>query len=286
MNTENTIPLRLIQNGEFEILKYIRDLCDQNGLMYYLAYGTLLGAVRHQGFIPWDDDMDVHMPREDFLKLIEIIQEKPHPYYKLISGETTPAYTREMAKMIDSRTKLNENLPLYNGKVQLGIFVDIFLLDGAGNSQEEAENTYRQAFSVYRDWRRAIKKMFIPGQNRLKTFLLWVKHVPERTKGVHYWMKKHQAICVQKAYADCTYIGALGAGTPEPARNIWKKECFGKGTDVVFKREVFRAPADWDTVLRSEYGDYMQLPPPEKQHPHHRSSIIIPDPAVLEEFSR
>ena len=71
MDQENTVPLPVIQNGLFGILKYIRDVCDRNGLKYFLAYGTLIGAVRHQGFVPWDDDMDIQMPREDFLKFAE-----------------------------------------------------------------------------------------------------------------------------------------------------------------------------------------------------------------------
>ena len=180
MIKEETVPLSVIQNGEFEILRYVRDVCDQNGLTYYLAYGTLIGAVRHQGFIPWDDDIDLHMPREDFLRFAEIITREPHPYYRLLAKETSN-YTRTMPKVIDSRTILRQNICLHDGKEQMGLFLDIFLLDGAGNTWEEAEDIYRQAYSAYRHWERSIKKAFFSGQNGLYTFLLWLKHTPERT---------------------------------------------------------------------------------------------------------
>ena len=282
MDQKIKIPMRTVQNGVFEILRYVRDVCDRNGLTYYLAYGTLLGAVRHQGFIPWDDDVDLHMPREDFMKLLEIVRREPHPYYRLIAKETSATYTRIMAKVIDSRTKLTQSIAEDDGKEPLGLFVDIFLLDGAGNTREEAEETYREAYAIYCLWRRSIKKMFIPGENKTKSFLLWAKHTPERIAGVHYWMKKHDAFCTRKAYADCTYVGAMGAGTQNPARNIWKREWFGEGCEVVFNGEVFRAPVDWDAVLRPEYGEYMQLPPPEKRRSDHPYTLVVPDSVQTE----
>ena len=285
MKKAETIPLSVIQNGVFEILKYVRDVCDRNGLRYFLAYGTLIGAVRHQGFIPWDDDIDLHMPREDFLRFAEIMTHEPHPYYRLLAKETS-GYTRTMAKVIDSRTILRQQICLDDGKEQMGLFLDIFLLDGAGNTWEEAEDTYRQAYSVYRHWERSIKKAFFPGQNGLYTFLLWMKHTPERAAGMRYWMKKHDEICMQHPYDESSYVGAMGAGTSDPGRNIWRREWFGNGTDVVFNGEMFRAPDNWDAVLRPEYGDYRILPPEEDRVPHHSFTLEIPDPKVMAEMYR
>jgi len=285
MDQENTIPLQTVQNGLFAILQYIRDVCDRNGLRYYLAYGTLIGAVRHQGFIPWDDDMDVHMPREDFLRFADILKQEPHPYYRLLSKETSSEVTRIIPKMIDSRTRLKQNSPLREEKIPWGIFVDIFILDGAGNTRGEAEATYRKAFSLFSHWRRTMKKMFVPGENSVYTFLVWFKHIPEKIMGCRYWIKKHDAFCKRKAYDDCIYVSALDAGTKEPDRNIWKREWFGEGTAVTFNGETFRAPANWDAVLRPEYGDYMTPPPQEERNPKHFCSLDIPDPGVLEELS-
>ncbi len=285
MDQENTVPLPVIQNGLFGILKYIRDVCDRNGLKYFLAYGTLIGAVRHQGFVPWDDDMDIQMPREDFLKFAEIVRREPHPYYRLLAKEASPRFTRIIPKVIDTRARLKQKSPLREDKTPWGFFVDIFVLDGAGDTRAEAEKTYQKAFSLYSHWRRSMKKMFVPGENRVYTFLVWFKHLPEKTMGARYWVIKHDRFSSRKAYDDCVYVSALDAGTMEPDRNIWKREWFGDGTSVTLYGETFRAPLNWDAVLRPEYGDYMTLPPPEERHPKHFCSLEIPDPDVLAELS-
>ena len=190
--------------------------------------------------------------------------------------------------MIDTRTKLTQ-IARWDDGVQLGLYVDIFVLDGAGNTREEAEKNYEKAFSVFYQWRRSVKSMFEPRErypdtNRFKTFLRWVYHTPQRTLGHDYWRKKHVAFCMQRVYDDCEYVGAMAAGTRRASRNVWKREWFGDGVDVTFNRELFRAPGNWDAVLRPEYGDYMELPPPEKRHSKHPFNLEIPDD-VLAEFS-
>ena len=279
-----SIPLELIQTCELEILKHIRDLCDRNGLTYFLAYGSLIGAVRHQGFIPWDDDVDIHMPREDYLKLAEIMAREQHPYYRLISRETSPKFSHILAKVIDTRTKLRQRT-YWSEKVPLGIYVDVFLLDGAGDTPEEAEAAYTEAYLCYRHWERAATIMFPPNKGHRYYFRKWLHNIPEKLKGVRYWMDQHTALCMRKSYYDCEFVAAMGAGSKSPARNVWKRDWFGNGTEVVFCGEFFRVPENWDLILRPEYGDYMQLPPPEKRVSRHSYDLTIPDPTVLEELS-
>lgn len=250
------------------MLKYIKQVCDRHSLRYFLAYGTLIGAVRHQGFIPWDDDVDIQMPREDYLKFVDIILREPHPYYKLVSRETTPKYTMLWPKLIDTRTKLTQ-FGDYIERVQLGIFIDIFILDGAGDSQEDAEARYRKAYLKYREVKRAALKMFSPWEGKAISFLRWIHHIPEKIMGIGYWMDRHAAFCAQMPYDDYTYVGAMGASTMNPTRNVWKKEWFGDGAELIFMDESFRVPCNWDAVLRPEYGDYMQLPPEEKRQSNH-----------------
>ena len=273
----NTVPLDVIQNCEFEMLKHVKKVCDAHGLRYYLAYGTLIGAVRHQGFIPWDDDTDIHMPRADYLKFVEILQKEPHPYYRLLARETTPKYTYLWPKLIDTRTKLTQ-FGDYIEPVPFGIFLDIFILDGAGNTQEEAEERYRKAYLLYREVKRAALKMFSPWEGKFKSLLRWIHHIPEKIMGIGYWMDKHAAFCAQKAFDDYEYVGAMGASTVNPTRNVWKREWFGDGTDVIFNGEIFRAPSNWDAVLRPEYGDYMQLPPEEARQSNHGYTLEFLEP--------
>ena len=273
---ENNLSVDVIQSIEFEILKYVKQICDLNGLRYYLAYGTLIGAVRHQGFIPWDDDVDIHMPRDDYYRLVSYVKQNPHPYYRLISPETNSTFTHILAKVIDTRTKLTQKTH-WSERVQLGVYVDIFLLDGAGHSLPEAEATYLAAYSYYKQWEKSATIMFPPGANKRHAFNRWCHYLPAKMLGVHYHIDKHTSFCVQKPYDQYEYVAAMAAATPEPSRNIWKREWFGDGTAVLLNDTVFRAPQNWDAILRPEYGDYMQLPPEEKRHSHHSFELEIPD---------
>ena len=272
----DSIPIEVIQNLEFGILKYIRDVCDANDLRYYLAYGTLIGAVRHQGFIPWDDDVDIHMPRPDYMKFVDIVKKDPHPYYKLISRETEPQFTLLLPKMIDTRTKLDQ-ISLWKEKVQLGVYVDIFVLDGAGATLEEAETTYQIAYDIFQHWDNANTRMFYPGKGPFYTFRKWIINTPKRIYGVRRWMDRHFEFSIQKPYDAFEYVGAMAASTPQASRNIWKRASFGTGKEVTFNGESFKAPDDWDAILRPEYGGYMEPPPPYLQVAHHVYNLEIPD---------
>ena len=279
---ETSIPIEVIQNIEFGILKYIRDVCNRHGLRYYLAYGTLIGAIRHKGFIPWDDDIDVHMPRKDYLRFVEIVKKEPHPYYRLISTETNFKFTHILPKVIDTRTKLTQKTS-WSEKVQLGVYVDIFILDGAGNSIAEAEASYLAARSYRTQWEKSITIMFPPEWTKSHGLNKWLHHIPARMQGFHTLLDKYNHFCMQRPYDDYEYVGAMSAGTIPASRNIWKREWFGEGTEIRFCGEVFSAPNDCDAVLMPEYGDYMTPPPAEQRVSTHRYTLEIP-PAMLEEY--
>ncbi len=117
------------------MLQEIDKICRHYHIRYYLAGGTLLGAVRHQGFIPWDDDIDIAMPREDYEQFIKIMSHKKHPIYKLLAIECTKGYPYTFAKVVDTRTRLVEEI----GKDlhQMGVFIDIFPIDGMGNQKRK-----------------------------------------------------------------------------------------------------------------------------------------------------
>lgn len=101
--------IKEIQKIELNILKYFKSVCVANGLRYYMAFGTLIGCVRHKGFIPWDDDIDVFMPYSDYLKLVQIFKNSDQKKYKLVSYETDDRYTAALPKIIDTDTHLIQN---------------------------------------------------------------------------------------------------------------------------------------------------------------------------------
>ena len=134
--------MRELKDDEFKkielgALEKLDSICTKNGFCYYLAFGTLLGAIRHQGFIPWDDDVDVWMPRKDydqFVKYCKRHQESISPY-RINHFSNNKNYCMSMARFYDSRTLVVEE---HVRPCNLGVFIDVYPLDGCGNSKKEA----------------------------------------------------------------------------------------------------------------------------------------------------
>lgn len=264
--------LKEVQKIELDILKYIKEMCDKYHLEYYLAYGTLIGAVRHKGFIPWDDDIDIWMPKSDIKMLSKIMCEDSHPYYKLVSIYNVDSFTAPLPKIIDTRTRLVQHYGFIE-KIPLGIYVDIFPLDGAGNTMEEAEKNYICAHKLYKHWIHADLTMFIPGIKKSISLLRWMKHVPEKMKGINYWLKKLDSYTDQFSFKDCEYVGVLTNMEDTPKGNVFHKSILGNDTYLQFEDEHFRVPQKYDELLTIQYGDYLRLPPKEKQISHHKYDI-------------
>ena len=116
------ISVEELKKLELDILKYLKNVCSENGLTYYLAFGTLLGAVRHKGFIPWDDDIDVWMPREDYEKLKIIMRNKVNSRYLFVTPKEYKNYGVAFGKIIDKKTLLVEES--YSSEYDLGVYIN------------------------------------------------------------------------------------------------------------------------------------------------------------------
>lgn len=262
------ISLKETQNLELGILKYLDDICSKNGIQYFLAYGSLIGAIRHQGFIPWDDDIDVMMPREDFYKFVDILTNNPHKFYKLVSYETDTNFTAPLPKLIDERTELIQNYD-FRERVSLGVYIDIFILDAAGNTPAEAKRNYDKSIKLYRDWRISDLRILPPNRNKLYGILRWLKHLPNHCFGISHYLTKLKEFGEERAISDNKYLSTFGTGTESYSRNVWLKSDFYPAQRAQFEDLSLSIPNNHDLVLRKEYGDYMKLPPREKQKTHH-----------------
>ena len=130
-----------LQNKLLEMFAWLSDFLDKNGLRYYAINGTFLGAVRHKGFIPWDDDIDIALPRCDYQKLIELLSFQKGKYVIEYPDGRTIDYPYNIAKVYDTSTTMIESLLM---EVVRGVYIDVFPLDGLGDTYNEALKTFRK----------------------------------------------------------------------------------------------------------------------------------------------
>jgi lipopolysaccharide cholinephosphotransferase len=258
--------LRKIQLLELEILKDIDTICEENDLKYYMVGGTLLGAVRHKGFIPWDDDVDIAMYRDDYNKIQKIIQDRFSEKYFVQNFDTDPNYTRYITKI-----KLNGTKLVHKGLAKVdshhGIYVDIFPLDRV---KKEDGLGLRLRGKLYR-WLYAYKIMRINVNNDMK---LWKKIIKVAFRWITFLVpnrfvnKVFDYICTKDNDNNCSYTTSFGSGFGWK-RQLYKNDVFGNSVRLMFEGYKLRAPDKYETVLKRLYGDYMQLPPIEKRTTDH-----------------
>lgn len=260
--------LSALQKAELEILKAFISVCEKNGLRYYLLEGTCLGAVRHGGVIPWDDDIDVGLPRKDYEKLMEAAQKDLPDYYFLQNFKTDPQYPNCFAKIRDSRTTFIES-SIKDLKINHGIYIDVFPLDfypaGSGRIfklrallfKASSSGAFSSASLKIR-FLRCISRVFYPG---IKTAQLkydaYLKALPESDKMTN----------VFSAWGD---------------REIVPASWYGEGAKLSFNGIEATVPAEYKKYLTKIYGDYMTPPPPEKRIGTHTNEVIDLDKPYTE----
>ena len=251
---------------ELDILVFVADFCERHGLRYFLTYGTLIGAIRHKGFIPWDDDVDIQMPREDYNELIRIFNaENGLGIYKAIAP-TDKASRHAFVKIIDTRTVKEE--PHLRYKELLGVDLDIFPIDGQPDDTAAFEAWYQSLVQIYQKY--ALKTV-TPTYPKLKTNLNLIRKqlfIPSRQT----LLKKAAKLHAQYPYETSRFVGTVESAYNGKGNRTQKEDYDGFVT-VEFEGRAFRAPQGYDRILRNIYGDYMQLPPADKQVTHHENKV-------------
>ena len=260
MNKRNRLSEQEIKKVELDALLYIRKICQQYHLRYYLAWGTLLGAVRHKGFIPWDDDIDIMMPRSDYERLLELVPSLRHSYYKILSNPKNEDYYYTHAKMIDTRTLCVENdlQTIQN----MGIWVDIFPLDGMPDK-----------FKIHYFKMRVLHRMRalsahpkMPETSFMMTPIIYLAWKIVRIFGFQFFVNRMERLARKYAYESSNYVSNVVE--PEARICIYRKEVFDSSLLLSFEKESFEVPILYQEYLKNTYGDYMQLPPVEKRIGH------------------
>lgn len=258
------------QRGALDILEKIDKICRQENLKYYLAYGTLIGAIRHKGFIPWDDDIDIMMPRSDYECLVNyfISHKDMLAPLEIINPQVNKKCPFTISRISDSRYKLVvDNEDDYG----LGLFVDIYPLDGAGDTVDEYRKLKRMsciyASLCFLSTRQKIKRENT--KSKLKYMAKFPAFLVSKLIGKERLMKKLYKIAEKYTYDNSLYIGCVIWASDDGLRGIFPKKWFDETVDVEFEGRYFKAPKEYDKVLRHGYGNYMELPAEKDRIAHH-----------------
>ena len=255
--------IREIQQMELGIMEYIHEVCQKIGVKYFLAYGSLIGAVRHKGFIPWDDDMDICMLREDYEKLQDYLITNPDERYEVMSYKNNLNYVYPFMKVQDNQTYLLEEDVRIDSN--MGIYVDIFPVDGYEDD------------SVFKDkMTRLIKKRQLScytfkgitnTKSLLNSLIRYISVIIFYFTNTNKYIRGIDELAQSRKVDDYELVDYLIY--KDMNKPVWKREWLKQTITGVFEGKEFMIPKNYHEILTSDYGDYTQLPPVELRFSHH-----------------
>lgn len=270
---------RKLQLKLLEMIKDIDNLCRENKIDYYILYGSALGAVRHKGFIPWDDDLDIGMSYDNYKKFIDICEEKlDNNKYYVQTYEKENNYYLSFAKIRNIRTTLieegNKNIDIIRG-----VYIDVFPLTGVPNNiLKEQILKINRAFMLSAN-------INVINNKILSTIFKIILKIFGREKILNYTTKK----CFKYDYNHCKYIVSITDGDGYECAKV-KKSVMGKPKYVDFEDTKLPIPEDYDTYLKTVYGDYMKIPSKkqikEREHTPYYLNLDLPYAEYIREGER
>ena len=266
-----------VQARLLELFRWFDAFCRENGLSYYALGGTCLGAVRHEGFIPWDDDVDVGMPRRDYERLAELLPKARDGYVLETPYSEARDYCFPISKIYDTRTTLIESK---RQPLKRGLFLDVFPLDGAGESYEEAlrlQSGIKRSYNFYLTRVAAVREGRSFYKNLALRICQWIPPALVDDRKLRLKLdRRARARDWDQSTWTCNYFGAWGK------KEIVPKAVMGTPTERRFGPLTIFCPEDCDAYLRTLYGDWRQLPPVEKRVSHHEFLALDLDRGYLD----
>lgn len=264
MEEKEAIDIDEIHKGTLEIVKKLSEICDMLGVEYYVTWGSLIGAVRHKGFIPWDDDFDVIMMRPDYDKFLDYCEKNEKALYpfKIFNRDVCPEYPYTISRFEDMRYKaVYDNIIEYDS----GMFIDIYPFDGAGTDEEQTRKKLERkrnllakfvAWSIRKEYTKSESNNFI--FNIAKYIAFSISHLI----GKDYFLDQYEKLKDTYSFEDSTLVGCLCWGK---GIYVFDKSLFEKSILVPFEDIMVKIPIGYEAILRQTYGDYMELPEEEER---------------------
>ncbi len=247
-----------IRQKQLEVLQEFHNYCTSHDLRYSLCAGTLLGAIRHHGYIPWDDDIDVMMPRHDYNQFLKCYQSEK---YSLYTYMTHSNYMIPYAKLCDIHTIVQE-ICVY--KSDYGIDIDIFPLDFFPDSIKESEK-WSRSLGFWKDLRYLKDRPYLPNRPIWKNFLYLFSRFVLFPIPIKYIVRKIDNLAQKYSFKQKGFIGNMTMGYRMKERNPMADHL----VDVIFEGQKYKAINNYDIYLRNLFGNYMELPPENKRVPIH-----------------
>lgn len=254
MKLMKLLSLDQVKQKELDILKYVVEVCRQIGCRYYLSYGSLLGAIRHRGFIPWDDDIDISMPRADYNKFLAWVTSAGNAHERFITLHPgCKGYPYHYIKVVDATTRLiDTDLNDFAGN---GLWIDIFPLDGV---RTQAVTRQKKLAKYFNSCRASASFKECPPSNK-----------PWRWKvckwlGPNFFARLVTWCSARLPFDEGEYVAHM----PTAMQYCFPRRLFNEVTEVEFEGLHFVAPKHYDEYLRILYADYMQLPPEDQRITH------------------
>ncbi len=268
------LTLREIQIESLNILLEFDKICQKHGIKYMLAFGTLIGAVRNKGFIPWDDDLDIWMKREDFDRFVELYEnDSSISPYKLCTRNNTVNYFIDIPRFSNMNFSYVTENP-YEKPWDCGAFIDLYPVDCCGNSEEDKKGkkelmNISKLYFTYMGISRPnpLIRLF---KNVLHSFL---KNIPKE-KMIKYVNRKYEKVLNDmKKRSQGTSAALFDSTVIRPVNNEWLDDLI----PMEFEGHMFPVPREYDKILTLYYRDYMTLPSEDKRVPHHAYKIYAKD---------
>lgn len=261
--------LRKLQLKELDTLVYFKEFCDKNNLLFYLCGGCCIGSLRTGGFIPWDDDIDILMPRDDYEKLYKLWDNDKQERFKLLRTDEKIFTGNIFTTIVDTETtcvKANQA----HLDIPFGIMMDIFPIDGCpkGKFKRTMQKLNAMIYSLF-------LAQIVPENHGgimalgSKFLLSIVKSPKAREKK---WRNAERRMSKYKI-SDCEYITELCEGV-HSMQPEYPKEWFASAVYREFEGLQMPIPVGYDPYLKKAFGDYMKLPPEDKQEPHHDMILV------------